>query len=399
VAPHVAVGAAAEVVVAAAADPSSDRVGIGWRPELAAGILVNLHHIDLVEVMADDLFGARRNELRAIQTLATQTCVVLHGVSLGLASSAEVDGRRLDQMARVVNIVRPSFWSEHLAFVRGGGREIGHLAAPPRTAATIEGTLRNARRATRVVGQAPLLENIATLIDPPGSTSDEPTWISHIIAGSGSELLLDLNNLYANGLNFGHDPLKLLERLPLERVGAIHLAGGRWIRAASGEQRLLDDHLHDVPGAVYDLLSEVAARVARPLTVVLERDGAYPPFEQLLAQIRRAREALSTGRLRAIRRQVVSVASSSVQAGNDPAALEAYLAQLFIDADARHAFLAAPCRAATLAGLDAATCEGLARIDRIGLELASRSIAAKRSLGPPCHAEAHRPRRGEVEST
>ena len=60
--------------------------------------------------------------------------------------------------------------------------------------------------------------------------------------------------------------------------------------------RLLDDHLHDVPEAVYGLLAEVAARVASPLTVVLERDGKYPPFASLLAELERVREALRRGR-------------------------------------------------------------------------------------------------------
>ncbi len=93
----------------------------------------------MVEVIADDHFDAARRELRALRTLASQVPVVLHGVGLGLASFAPADARRLDGMARVAEAVRPAFWSEHLAFVRGGGREIGHLAAPPRTGATIEG--------------------------------------------------------------------------------------------------------------------------------------------------------------------------------------------------------------------------------------------------------------------
>ena len=63
-----------------------DRVGLGWRPELAAGILSNLDRIDLVEVIADDFFEAPRRRLRALRTLAAQTPVTLHGVSLGLAS-------------------------------------------------------------------------------------------------------------------------------------------------------------------------------------------------------------------------------------------------------------------------------------------------------------------------
>lgn len=146
-----------------------DRVGIGWRRALAAGIFSHLDRIDVVEVIADDLFRARARELRAIRTLSAQVPVVLHGVSLGLASALPVDGARLDAMARVVGAIEPEFWSEHLAFVRGDGVEIGHLAAPPRTRSTVLGTAENVARARRVVGSAPLLENIATLIDPPGS--------------------------------------------------------------------------------------------------------------------------------------------------------------------------------------------------------------------------------------
>ena len=84
-----------------------DRVGLGWRPELAAGILANLERIDVVEVIADDHVGAGWRPLRALRTLAAQVPLVLHGVSLGLASAAPVDGRRLDGLARVVGTVQP----------------------------------------------------------------------------------------------------------------------------------------------------------------------------------------------------------------------------------------------------------------------------------------------------
>ena len=110
-------------------------------------------------------------------------------------------------------------------------------------------------------------------------------------------LLLDLHNLYANAVNFGFDPYAFIDRMPQERIDAIHLAGGRWIKAkTTDERRLLDDHLHDVPDSVYDLLKYVAQKIFRPLTVILERDGRYPPIEMLLNQLDRARDALRGGR-------------------------------------------------------------------------------------------------------
>ena len=110
-------------------------------------------------------------------------------------------------------------------------------------------------------------------------------------------LLLDLHNLYANAVNFGFDPYAFIDRMPQERIHAIHLAGGRWIKAkTTDERRLLDDHLHDVPDSVYELLKYVAQKIFRPLTVILERDGRYPPIEMLLNQLDRARDALRGGR-------------------------------------------------------------------------------------------------------
>jgi hypothetical protein len=276
-----------------------DRVGLGWRPELAASIYLNLGEIDVIELIADNFFRAPKTELAAMRALGRHAPITLHGVGMGLASAHAVAPKRLDAMARLIEAIAPEDWSEHLAFVRAGGIEIGHLAAPPRTAATIEGALRNVARARAITGAVPQLENIATLIDPPGSVLDEPTWIERIVRAAKAPLLLDLHNLYANARNFGCDPFDLLAAMPLERVSGVHISGGVWINAPGGHKRLLDDHLHAPPDPVYDLLVQLASRTPQPLTVVLERDGAYPRFEIMLAQIRRARAALAAGRARA----------------------------------------------------------------------------------------------------
>lgn len=279
-----------------------DRVGIGWRPELAAGILANLDSIDVVEVILDDFLSAGADRLRALRTLASQVTVLYHGVGLGLASSHPVEQSRLDRLARTLDRLAIPAWSEHLAFVRAGGHEIGHLAAPPRTGATVEGAVANLARARLATGRPPALENIATLIDPPGSALTEPAWTEAILSGSGCGMLLDLHNLYANAANTGADPFAFLRAFPLHRVDQVHLSGGIWIDEPAGlsvrpaGRRLLDDHVHDVPDLVFDLLEALAGETSRPLTVILERDGGYPEFGALLAQLDRAREALAKGR-------------------------------------------------------------------------------------------------------
>jgi uncharacterized protein (UPF0276 family) len=275
-----------------------DRVGLAWRDELAAQIVLHLDSIDHLEIIAEREWSASRRRLDALRDLARQVPVSLHGVSLGLVSSGDISEERLERLARLVERLEPDHWSEHLAFVRAGGFEIGHLAAAPYAPQTLAGALRNLERARKVVGSLPQLENIATLLTPPGSCWTESEFIGQVVQGAGAAVLLDLHNLYANACNFGQDPVAILDSMPLERVASVHLSGGHWETGPDGRSRVIDDHIHDPPAAVFELLEVLAFNAPQPLTVIIERDGHYPDLAALLEQIARARAALATGRAR-----------------------------------------------------------------------------------------------------
>jgi hypothetical protein len=338
------------------------RFGLGWRSAIGAGILANRQRIDVVEVMAEDFAEADPATRRALRFLGAQVPIVVHATSLGLASSERVDRRKLDAIARVVGWLEPDFWSEHLAFVRASGVEIGHLAAPPRNAATLDGLRRNVDLARQVVGTAPLLENVATLVEPPLSDYDEAEWLCAV----DSDLLLDLHNLHANATNFGFDAVDILARIPHERVRAVHLAGGRRIE----RDRILDDHLHEVPDPVYELLAYVGNEEA---TVILERDGNYPPVEDLLAELDRARTVS--------RRPLHSRAAVPAVAARP--GIDAFLARLYVDEGMRTRFLDAPYRVAMESGLDEASARDLAATSKEDLLLAARGFERKRDGRPP----------------
>ena len=276
-----------------------DRFGIGWRSELSASIMLNLDKIDIVEVIAEK-FPVKSKAAKALKTLIAQVPVTIHSVSLGLASSIRVDVKRIERLARLIDLVQPESWSEHLAFVRAGEFEIGHLAAAPRNLETIEGAVSNISIARNMTGMLPAMENIATLVNPPASTMSEPQWISQILMQTGSDFLLDLHNMYANALNFGIYPDDFLNELPLNKVTTVHLSGGKWINNPDdiNKKHLLDDHLHDVPKEVYSLLSTLAEKCNNPLTILIERDGYYPSFDSILEQVQKARDAVAFGRNR-----------------------------------------------------------------------------------------------------
>jgi uncharacterized protein len=368
---QVAAAVAVEVAVAAAAK-QTDRVGIAWRPELAAGIHLHADEIDVVEVIAENYFHASRKERQALRWLANQFPLYLHGVSLGMASTYTVDAKRLDKMAKLVNEIQPIAWSEHLAFVRTPAIEIGHLAAPPRSWQVIDSTANNVHQAARFIGSLPSLENIATLVEPPGSDMSESEWIAHSINAANVPLLLDLHNLYANAINGQRDPVDVLLRYPLHRVRTVHLSGGHLIKHSSGESRLLDDHIHDVPASVFELLRVLGMCAPQALDVIIERDGAYPDFDSLLAQVRTARRVLNEGRCMPQPWQAVAPPTKPPTTHANSQSIESALARLFTDSTELQTFLADQMTETT-------NHPELYSIDRIGLELAAQSYAFKRS--------------------
>ena len=68
--------------------------------------------------------------------------VIPHGVRLSLGGAEPLDPARVAHLAACAEALDAPLVSEHVAFVRAGGREAGHLLPVPRTP-------RGARRAGR----------------------------------------------------------------------------------------------------------------------------------------------------------------------------------------------------------------------------------------------------------
>jgi len=267
--------------------PRASGAGIGWRRELASELLRSPHSADFVEVVAETCF-AQPSALREARAIAELWPVVPHGVKLSLASADGLEtwrARRLGALARELSA--PAV-SEHVALTRGGATEIGHLTAVPFTRAMVRVVARNVAALRRHLPDVPLLlENIAWSFRPPGDEMGEGDFHAEVAEATGCPLLLDLANLYANALNSGVPPARLLESCPLERVGMVHIAGGAW-----EDGFYADTHAHAVPEEVFALLAALLAR-SGAVPVVLERDARFPALAELAADLARVRGLLA----------------------------------------------------------------------------------------------------------
>jgi uncharacterized protein len=265
-------------------------VGIGWRPEIA-GFVEDLPGLRFVEVVAESLphDGEPPEALRRLSERGV--AVVPHGVKLSLGGAQPVDPARVAHLAAAARMVSAPMVSEHIAFVRAGDVEAGHLLPLPRSRAAVDAMVANVARTQAELDVPLALEPIAALFDWPDDELSEADFIGEILDRTGALLLLDIANVYANARNREEDPTELLEKLPLERVAYVHVAGG-----SEHGGLYHDTHTDPVPEPVLDLVAELCVR-HRPPALLLERDGDYPPADLLRAELDAIAAASGYGRV------------------------------------------------------------------------------------------------------
>ena len=254
-------------------------LGMAWRPELAL-MIEQRADLGFIEVLAEDFCLDHALPAAVEQLRDRGIAVVAHGVALSLGDTQLPERDRLRSLAQLARRLDAPLVSEHLAFVRAGGIESGHLLPLPRTHEALDIVVRNVCAAQAMLPVPLALENIATLFEWPGAQMSEADFVAEVLERTDALLLLDLANLYANERNHGLDAAAYLARIPLERIGYVHLAGGTL--AADGLYH--DTHAHALPTAVLALLEQLCARTDPP-GVLIERDDRFPPDAVLNAEL------------------------------------------------------------------------------------------------------------------
>ncbi|HEV2845543.1 MAG TPA: DUF692 domain-containing protein, partial [Thermoanaerobaculia bacterium] len=276
---------AAAVEAAVEVDLPFFGAGVSYRPAWRWEVIRHREELGAIECIPDDVAGPAG--LRELLLLRDAVPVLLHGIGLSLGSAEGLDPERLAHVARVAEAVQPPWFSEHIAFTRAGGVEVGHLMPLPFTREAVAAVARNVAELKRTLPGLPvLLENIAYTFTLPDAEMTEPEFVRAVLEESDAYLLLDLENVHANSLNHGYDPYEYLESLPLERAVEVHLAGG-----VAREGEYADTHTRPVPEESWALLEWLAPR-ADLKAVIIERDDNLPPFLEMLAEARRAGEIL-----------------------------------------------------------------------------------------------------------
>lgn len=259
---------------------SRTAIGLGYRPELALYI-ERREELGFVEILAED-YHSPSCVPDALKTLAQRGVeIIVHCTSLNLGGTEPVDLKMVKHVDALARYFDSPFVSDHVAFVRAGGLESGHLLPVPRNQVALDLLTRNVAQAKEHLSVPLVLENIATTFEWPASMQqmDEADFLTELLRRTDCKFLLDVSNLFANSFNHKFDAVDYLKRLPLERLAYVHMAGGTF------KQGLYHDtHCHPLREQSLDLLASLC-QLTVPPRVMLERDDSFPPVTELTAEL------------------------------------------------------------------------------------------------------------------
>ena len=260
-------------------------VGLGWRPE-TAWLIDRRARLGFSEVIAE-IVNPAKPPPALVHAVERGLSVVTHGVALSLGGAHKPERARIERLARVAQVLKSPLVSEHVAFCRADGIESPHFLPVPHTRAQLALLVDNVHRVMDALPVPFALENVAAPLRWPGDELAEADFLAELLDRTGALLLLDVANIYANLVNYGGDLDAYLDRLPLDRIAYMHVAGG-----ARVDTMWRDTHAHPVDAQIIDVLDRVLARTG-PRPLLLERDHHYGTRDDLEAELDRLEARLA----------------------------------------------------------------------------------------------------------
>ncbi|MCI4680822.1 DUF692 domain-containing protein [Rhodoblastus acidophilus] len=263
--------------------------GLGLRHVYYPEILESPQPVDWFEIISENYMVPGGRPLATLDRIRADYPMRMHGVSLSLASADPLDFDYLRALKRLIERVEPELVSDHLAWTGVHGLNLHDLLPAPLTRESLDHCVERASRVQDFLGRRIALENPSTYVAFAADEMSEADFLAELARRADCLLLLDVNNVYVSAFNHGFRARDYFDKLPKERVAQIHVAG----HSDAGTHKI-DTHDHPVCDDVWALFSYVRERFG-PVPAMIERDDLFPPFAELLDELRHMRALAEAG--------------------------------------------------------------------------------------------------------
>lgn len=238
--------------------------------------------VDFLEVAPENWIDVGGRFGRLFRALTERLPLVCHGLSLNLGGTAPLDMELVAAIKRFLNHHDVRCYTEHLSACADDGHLYDLMPIPFTEEAAIH-VAERIRQVQDALGARIGVENVSCYATP-GQETTEVDFINEVVRRADCLLLLDVNNIYVNSVNFGYDPSAFLRQLPGDRAAYIHVAGHR----REAPDLCVDTHGAPVIDAVWQLLAQAYALYGA-LPTIVERDFNLPPLDELLGEVAHVR--------------------------------------------------------------------------------------------------------------
>lgn len=259
--------------------------GIGLRAPHYREVLDTLPDLGWVEVHSENFFGGGA-PLSTLLKVREHYPVSLHGVGMGLASSAPLDREHLTALHSLCERVQPGAISEHLCWNAADGFVINDLLPFPYTCEALSHVASRVEQVQDKLGRMILVENLSSYLSFSHSEMTEGEFLAELSRRSGCGILFDVENLYVNARNLGVDAQAFIAAMPAEAVKEYHLAG-----FSVRDGCLVDTHDHPVHPEVWALY-ETALQHIGPRPTLIEWDRDIPALPVLTGEAAQAQQRM-----------------------------------------------------------------------------------------------------------
>jgi len=257
--------------------------GLGLRPQHYSEILEGDPAVDWFEIISENYMVPGGRPLAMLEKIRARYPVVMHGVSMSIASSAPLDLDYLAELKRLIARVEPKWVSDHLCWTGVHGFNLHDLLPVPYTQEALDHVVPRVHKVQELLGRPLAIENVSSYVRYAHAEMAEWEFLTELTRRTGCLLLFDVNNVFVSAFNHGYDPLDFIHGVPREPVVQFHLAG----HSDMGTY-VLDTHDHPIRAEVWDLYRAAVERFG-PVSAMIERDANIPPLEEVVAELNQAR--------------------------------------------------------------------------------------------------------------
>ncbi|MFN3624291.1 MAG: DUF692 domain-containing protein [Hyphomicrobium sp.] len=282
-APHVSAGSREAPAAPASARPPYLGFGLGLRPKHYTDILEGSPDVDWFEVISENYMVPGGNPLRVLDQIRARYPIVMHGVSLSIASTAPFNEQYLADLKALAERVEPQFVSDHLCWTGVHGINLHDLLPIPYTREALDHVVSRVAYVQDYLKRPLAIENVSTYVQFAQSDMTEWEFICELTRRTGCWLVFDVNNVFVSAFNHGWDAQAFIDGIPADRVVQFHLAGHE-----HNTSYIVDTHDALVPDEVWALYRAAVKRFG-PVSTIIERDDNIPPLADLVAELGTAR--------------------------------------------------------------------------------------------------------------